>query len=115
LKPLTRKRTAGPQRRAYDDIEQHVETIGSGRKYKPQLSFLTRATVTDETIEMGKRKSIREKLSMPGMDRKDTVYSQNGHRVGSQDRILEGDGEYPKRIKCTTEVVVESVDNDSKT
>ncbi|RII15465.1 hypothetical protein CUC08_Gglean003506 [Alternaria sp. MG1] len=112
LKPLTKKRASETRRRQYDDIEQHVETIGSGRKYKPQLSFWAKSAATDKTIEMGKRQSLREKFSVSTTDQKDTVYSQTGDRAGSQERILELDNEDSKRIRCTTEVIVERSEHD---
>jgi hypothetical protein len=49
---------------------------------------------------------------MSGQSWKNNVYSVNGDRAESQDHILKSDDVDPKRIRCTTEVVVESVEKD---
>jgi len=46
--------------------------------------------------------------------RKIEVYTVNEERLGSEDRILGSESHQTNRIKCTTEVVIDSVERDSR-
>jgi hypothetical protein len=106
MKPLLRKTTGtsnGPNYNQYDDIEK-PKTFGSGAPSRPRRSIMSTLNGTradEEVFEMTTR------LSPSGQDQKNTIYTVSEERAGSEDLIL--DEQSLNRIRCTTEVVVDSV------
>jgi hypothetical protein len=106
MKPLLRKTAGtsnGPNYNQYDDIEK-PKTFGSGGPSRPRRSIMStlNGTRTDEEVfEMTTR------LSPSDQDQKNAIYTVSEERAGSEDHIL--DGRNLNRIRCTTEVVVDSV------
>jgi hypothetical protein len=106
MKPLLKKTTGtsdGPNYNQYDDIEK-PKTFGSGGPSRPRRSIMStlNGTRTDEEdFEMTTR------LSPSGKDQKNVIYTVSEKRAGSEDLIL--DEKNLNRIRCTTEVVVNSI------
>ena len=112
LKPLLRRATStsnGNHYDQYNDVER-PKTIGSGRASRPRRSILTTigTKADNETFEM-----MRTHAGS-AQSRKIEVYTVNEERAGSEDRILGSESHQVNRIKCTTEVVVDSVERDSR-
>jgi outer membrane cobalamin receptor len=106
MKPLLKKTTGtskGHNHNQYDDIE-NPKTFGSGGPSRPRRSIMStlNGTRTDEEdFEMTTR------LSSSGQDQKNVIYTVSEERAGSEDLIL--DEKNLNRIRCTAEVVVDSV------
>ncbi|RMZ67700.1 integral membrane [Pyrenophora seminiperda CCB06] len=112
LKPLLRKATGTSHDSPYDhfnDIER-PKTIGTARVSRPRRSFLTAMA----------NRAGRDNFEMTRMQAESAqsckieVYTVNDERAGSEDSILGRESPDANRIRCTTEVVVDSVERDPR-
>jgi hypothetical protein len=117
MKPLLRRATGASNGNRYDHYHDspHPKTYGSGHPSRPRRSILTTIGTrsNDEGFEMIKSHRARGRLSASDHDRNITVYGASGDRAGSEELILAGGADDPKRIKCTTELVINNVKIDN--
>jgi hypothetical protein len=122
MKPLLRKTfgtTNGDRYKQYNDFDRRIHaTIGSGPKTPGSRSgFFTSiyADVEEGNYEMTKDARARARLAASSRNGEAQVYTVDADRTGSEERILDPSDKDLKRIKCTTEVVVDNVEKDSLT
>jgi hypothetical protein len=122
MKPLLRKTfgtTTGDRYNQYNDVDRRIHaTIGSGPKTPgSRRGFFTSiyADVEDGSYEMTKDDRARARLAASSRNGEAQVYSVDADRTGSEEHILDHSDKDSKRIKCTTEVVVDNVEKDSLT
>ncbi|KAH7083570.1 hypothetical protein FB567DRAFT_604586, partial [Paraphoma chrysanthemicola] len=122
LKPLLQKiirTTSG------DGYQQHNVavrlgngTIGSGNKLcRPRIGYRNSVYVRTEGGRFETIRNSRMHGQLKALDRglKADMYSVDEDRVGSEERILDGVFDDPKSIKCTTELVVNTVKKENVT
>lgn len=116
LRSLLRKGNDSTSRNQYDRFNDHDRpanaTIGSAvkipRSRKTDMHSLQMDG--DEEFEMSRDVSNKSKRGAQAR-----VYSVNEDMLGSKDRILRTRDESPKGIRRTTEVVIDTVENNRRT
>jgi hypothetical protein len=122
MKPLHRKTfgtTTGDRYNQYNDVDRRFHaTIGSGPKTPgSRRGFFTSiyADVEEGNYEMTKDARARSRLAASSRNGEVEIYTGGADRTGSEERILDPSDKDLKRIKCTTEVVVDNVEKGSLT
>jgi hypothetical protein len=112
MRPLIRKTARSKSDSRYNQFNdaEHIHTIGSGPKTpRSRRGFFTSIYADVEQANYEMTNARCERLAAASRNGETPIYTVDGDRIGSEERILSHDAQDIKGIKCTTEVVVNNV------